>query len=116
MVGQRDKQERGQHKAGKQMPSAETGSGRGQLCSPPRQKRKGKAKSGGHALRSIGKGTPGIAEREHPRLELEQKSLRGAAQRGRLLRATWGTGTTGGGELGQPDALLQGKAEQPEKC
>lgn len=43
MVSQRDKQERGQHKAGKQMPGAEAGSGRGQLCAPPRQKRKGKA-------------------------------------------------------------------------
>lgn len=59
-----DKRERGQHKAEKQMLGAEAASGRGQLCSPPRWQRKGKAKSGSHTPRSVGKGTPGIAEEE----------------------------------------------------
>jgi len=48
------------------MPGAEAASGRGQLCSPPRRKRKGKAKSEGHAPRSVAKGTPGIAEKGAP--------------------------------------------------
>lgn len=110
---QQGKQARGQHKRGKQMPSAEAAGRRGQICSPPRQKRKGKAQSGGNTLRSVGKGTPEQRRREHPRKELAQKSLQGAVQQGELLHVIWSTGTTGGGGLGQPDGLLQRKTEQP---
>lgn len=102
-VRQWDKQERGQHKTGKQTPGAEPASGKGQLCSPPRQMKKGKAKSGGHALRSIEKGTPGIAEEGAPTAGAGAEIPAGSSAARRGAPCDSGQGTTGGGELGQPD-------------